>query len=253
MQLIGMIHLLPLPGAPRYGGSIQEILDRASHDAEILMQAGFDGMLIENYGDTPFYKSDVPPHTISGMTMVASEIRRAWKGTLGIQVLRNDANAALAIVSTIRGDFIRVNVLNGTMLTDQGIIESDAAEVLRYRALITPRAKIWADVQVKHAHPLVEIPIEEEVRDLVHRSLADAIIVSGKGTGFETSIEDVRRARNATSSPIIIGSGVSASNIRSYQDVADGVIVGTAIKKDRITTNPVDRDAANELVGLVHK
>ena len=253
MQLIGMIHLLPLPGAPRFGGSIQEILDRALHDAEILVHAGFDGMLIENYGDTPFHKSDVPPHTISGMTMIAGEIRRAWKGTLGIQVLRNDANAALAIVSAIRGDFIRVNVLNGAMLTDQGIIESDAAEVLRYRALIAPQAKIWADVQVKHAHPLVEIPLEDDVRDLVHRSLADAIIVSGKGTGFETSIEDVRRTRSATTAPIIIGSGVSANNIRTYLGIADGVIVGTAIKKDRITTNPVDRDAASTLVGLVHK
>ena len=251
MQLIGMIHLPPLPGSPRFGGSMNAVLDHAMNDAQVLIDAGFDSLLIENYGDIPFYKEHVPPHTISAMTVAAHEIRRSFDVQFGVQVLRNDAIAALAIAEAAGASFIRVNVLSGAMLTDQGIIESNAAEVLRYRSMIAPEIKIWADVHVKHAMPLVPLSIEDAAMELAERACADAIIVSGSATGKETLLEDVKRVKSVVNIPVVIGSGVTEENVHQYIPFADALIIGTSIKKDGVPTNPVDEERAERLVKKV--
>lgn len=260
MTLIGMIHLLPLPGSPLYGGSIKSIIDRAMNDAHILIDAGFDGLLIENFGDAPFFKERNPAHTITSMTVAANEIRKSFDRMLGVQALRNDAISALAIAHAVGAQFIRVNVLSGAMITDQGIVESNAAEVLRYRTQIAPDVKIWADVHVKHSYPLVNQQIEEAAVELVGRALADAVIVSGSGTGKETSLEDVMKVKSVVNVPIIIGSGVNEENAKKYFSYADALIVGTSIKSDWMTStkgidtqNPVDSIKAKRFVEAVRK
>ncbi len=247
-RLIGMVHLLPLPGSPRAAASRDEILSRARADAHALEEAGFDALLIENYGDVPFRKERVEAHVIADMTRIVLELRRACALPLGVQVLRNDAAAGLGIAAATGAAFIRVNVHTGSMLTDQGLIEGRADDTIRARRILDADVRIFADVLVKHAVPPAPIAIADAARDAVVRGCADAVIVSGRGTGEPTALLDVDAVRAAVSAPVLIGSGVTEANIVSLLARADGVIVGTSVKELGVTTNPVDADRARALV-----
>src|SRR4051812_25124527 len=120
--IIGMIHLKPLPGTPGFGGSIDAIVDAALADARALDEGGIDAMMVENYGDVPFRRSAVEPHTIAVMMLAALAIRSVTAKPLGINVLRNDPLAALGIAAACGAAMIRVNVHTGAMVTDQGVI-----------------------------------------------------------------------------------------------------------------------------------
>ena len=154
-KLVGMVHLQPLPGAPLYGDDFENVLKHAQQDARVLVTSGFDGLMIENYGDVPFFAERVPAITIAAMARIASHIIAEHPDVkVGINVLRNDAVSALSIAQACDAQFIRVNVLAGTSVTDQGIIQSQAAEVLRMRHAWRSQVAILADVGVKHAAPL---------------------------------------------------------------------------------------------------
>ena len=243
-----MIHLLPLPGSPRWGGNLKKVIRSALDDARASEDGGADAVAIENFGDAPFYKRDVPAETVAAMAVVGAAIEQAVKLPIGFNVLRNDGHAALALCASCGGDFIRVNVFSGAMVTDQGIVEGSACAVTRLRRQLVPDAKILADVHVKHASPLANVPLEIAARDTIERGLADALIVSGTGTGQTTSLADVKRVRSACpEAPILIGSGATAADAASYLEFADGVIVGTWVKRAGKISNPVDR---NRVVAL---
>src|SRR5439155_1654380 len=194
--LIGMLHLQPLPGSPRWEGSMARVIDGALADARALVDGGMDALLVENYGDAPFTAGRVAAATVAGVTAVAAEIRRAFDQTLlGVNVLKNDARAALAVAAAVGGQFVRVNVHAGAVVADQGIVETDAYHTLRDRRLLGVEVLIFADVGVKHAMPLVPVEPEQAARDLVHRGLADALVVSGPATGPATPLADVKRVR----------------------------------------------------------
>ena len=119
--------------------------------------------------------------------------------------------------------------------------EMEAFETLRYRSQICPEALIFADVHVKHAVPLGNWMLEDAARDTLERGLADALIVSGTGTGQATNLEDVERVRTACpTARILLGSGVTLGNVRNYLSLADGFIVGSSLKKDGKLSKPVD-------------
>ncbi len=254
MSIIGVIHLAALPGAPRNTQSISEIIDAAIKDAAVLAAAGFDAIIVENYGDAPFFADTVPPATVAAMTRVATELRVATDMDLGINVLRNDAIAALAIAAATGAEFIRVNVLSGSMYTDQGLITGRAAELGRLRASLCPEVVICADVMVKHAVPPPGLTLAAAAADLIERSGADAVIVTGSGTGRPTSLDDVRTvAKLAGDMPVMVGSGETTQTIAKTLEVADAVIVGSATKVDGVTTNPVDPERAEALVRAAKK
>jgi membrane complex biogenesis BtpA family protein len=171
------------------------LIDFAVADARAYERGGAHAIFVENFGDVPFTKSNVGPETIAAMTAAGCAIRAAVKLPLGFNVLRNDAQAALALCAACGGDFIRVNVHTGAMLTDQGLIEGDALPHVRYRDRIRPGAEIFADVHVKHAVPLGDWTLEDSAHDTVERGLADALIVSGVGTGQAADMADVERVR----------------------------------------------------------
>ena len=247
--LIGVVHLKPLPGAPRFAGSLRDIIDFAVADARAYESGGAHAIFIENFGDVPFTKTNVAPETIAAMTAAGCTVRAAVKLPIGFNVLRNDAQAALALCAACGGNFIRVNVHSGAMLTDQGIIEGDAYHTLRYRERIAPGAEIFADVHVKHAVPLGDWSLEDAAHDTVDRGLADALIVSGAGTGQAADLGDVERVRNACpKAKLLLGSGVKLENVKSYLRFADGVIVGSSLKRDGKLANPVDPKRVAALV-----
>ena len=247
--LIGVVHLKPLPGAPRHCTTMRDIIKFAVADAVAYERGGAHALFIENFGDVPFTKSAVAPETLAAMAAVGCAVRAAVKLPIGYNVLRNDARAALALCAACGGDFIRVNVHSGAMLTDQGVIEGDAYHTLRERERVCPRAQIFADVHVKHAVPLGDWSLEDAAHDTHERGLADALIVSGVGTGKAADLADVETVRHACpSAKILLGSGVNAANVKSFLRVADGVIVGSSLKRDGKLANPVDAKRVAALV-----
>ena len=238
--LIGVVHLGPLPGSPRWKGNLERIIDFAVNDARQYERGGVHAVFVENFGDVPFTKTNVAPETIAAMAAAGRAIRAAVKLPIGFNVLRNDPRAALALCAACGGNFIRVNIHTGAMLTDQGIIEGDAYETLRYRERICPGVEILADVHVKHAVPLGNWPLEIAARDTLERGLADALIISGTGTGEAAEISDLEKVRRACPvAKILLGSGVTADNAHEYSQ-ADGFIVGSSLKRDGRLSNPVD-------------
>ena len=253
MRLIGMVHVLPLPGSPRWDGSIERLVTAAVADARALIEGGMDALLIENHGDAPFTPGRVEAATVAALAVVAHEVRVALPGaTLGINVLKNDARSALAVACAVGASFVRVNVLAGAVVADQGLVETDAFNVLRDRRLLGADIAIFADVQGKHAVPLVPVELEQQARDLTHRALADGLVVSGRATGEATPIEDVKRVRGAVPEvPLLVGSGVTPDTAGALLAVADALIVGTALKKNGDVGAPVDPERVRRLVAAV--
>jgi membrane complex biogenesis BtpA family protein len=254
--VIGMLHLPPLPGAPRFAGDVKMLTDHVLRDAEALASGGVHGLMIENYGDLPFYPDRVPAYVVAQMTALACEVRRRLPQLpLGINVLRNDGRSALAVAHASGARFIRVNVLCGARVADQGILHGIAHDLLRERALLRAEAsvRIFADVDVKHSAPLAPRPLEDEVADTLHRGLADALIVSGSGTGRATDPGHVAAARAAAGgkAPVFVGSGVTARSLPEYLPHADGFIVGSAFKAGGDPAQPIDAGRVKELVGAL--
>lgn len=248
-RLIGVVHLAALPGSPNFGGDLKPCLEAAASDARLLAEAGFDAVIVENFGDSPFYADNVPAVTVAAMTRAVSSVADAVELPVGVNVLRNDALAALSIAAATGAAFIRVNVLTGAMTTDQGLISGRAAEVMRLRSALKVDVEVFADVMVKHAAPPPGLTIEQATADTVERAMADAVIVSGAATGDEPELEQVRRVAGAAgATPVLLGSGVTEANVAGLLAVADGAIVGTALKVDGITTNPVDPGRAAAFV-----
>jgi membrane complex biogenesis BtpA family protein len=248
-SLIGMVHLAPLPGSSKFGGDLLEVVDRAIGDAEALKQAGFRALMVENFGDAPYFPDQVPPVTVAAMTRVLAEMAAATSLAIGVNVLRNDASSALAIAAATGATYIRVNVLSGVMMTDQGPIVGRAADIARLRRQICPEVAILADVLVKHATPPPGLTIEQAGLDTWERAGADVLVVSGSGTGLAPDLEQASRLRKTIPEAVIlIGSGVSITNLPELAEVADGAIVGTSIKREGKTANQVDVERAREIV-----
>lgn len=255
--VLGMVHLPPLPGAPGFDGDREAVRTRALEDARQLEAGGVDGIVLENFGDAPFYSEDVPNHVVADMTALASALQRTVDVPLGINVLRNDADAALSIAAATEADFIRVNVHVGTAATDQGILEGRAHETLRLRDRLEADVAVLADVHVKHATPVGEQSLEQAALETVERGMADGVIVSGPGTGAETALEDVERVADVLADrastpkriPVFVGSGVTNETVGDCLEAgADGVVVGTALKTGGETTNQVSRERVENLM-----
>lgn len=250
--VVGMVHLPGLPGAPG-GKKLTEVYEQALADAQALIEGGVDAMLIENYGDRPYYPENVPKHTVAQMTAVTKEIQRVADIPVGINVLRNDAKAAIAIAAAANADFVRVNVHTGTRVTDQGLLSGCAHESLRLREKLDSNVQIWADVAVKHSQPVTETRLSKRVVETIDRGCADAVIISGTATGTAPEPERVKAAVDAVNKhgehqPVIIGSGVNHSTIDELRPVGDGAIVGTEFKKNSEVTAPVDAKRVESLI-----
>lgn len=241
-RVLGMVHLRPLPGSPLVSESIDAIEQRAIAEAQVLAAHHVDALLIENFGDVPFAAESVPPITLTVMSRIARELKREIGLPLGINVLRNDSRGALAVAVAAGAEFIRVNVLSGARVTDQGVVAGRAEQLLRERAALDARrVAILADVAVKHSAPLAARPLADEVTDLIERSLADAIIVTGAATGGAIDRADLELvAEAAEDTPVLLGSGVTPANVAELMPWADGVIVGSALKRDGKASETVD-------------
>lgn len=264
--LIGVVHLPALPGDPRHdGGGFAPVERFALRDADALTRGGVDGLILENFGSAPFPKGTagarVPPHHVAFLALLSAELKSRHGLPMGINCLRNDARSALGVAAAAGADFIRVNVHTGTYVTDQGVIEGEAHETLRYRASLglgpgpgqgAARISIAADILVKHAAPLAPLTPEEATGDCITRGLADAVIVTGDATGAPVSPDLLRRVASAASGAhVLIGSGLTPKNAPHLAPLAQGAIVGTWVKQNADVHAPVDPERVATLVATV--
>jgi len=252
--VVGVVHVQPLPGSPRFAGNLLAVAEAVRDDAAALVEGGVDGVIVENFGDAPFYPGSVPPGTVAHMTTMATIVRAMTDLPVGINVLRNDAMAALAVAQAVEADFIRVNVLTGARLGDQGVLRGNAHNLLRERARVgADHIRILADVDVKHSAPLAPYGFEDEVRDTLERGGADGVIVSGSGTGHATDPARVATAvRVAGNAPVFVGSGTTPDTVGDLS-VAAGYIVGTWIKQDGRVDREVDAGRVATMVAAVRR
>lgn len=244
--VIGVVHLAPLPGAPRHaGGPVETIYERGLADARAYLEGGCDGVIVENHGDVPFLKpDDIGPETAAHMAVVADRIRRELGRPIGINVLANAAIPALAVASAAGAAFIRVNQWANAYVANEGFVEGEAARAMRYRSHLQAQGiAVFADAHVKHgAHAIVaDRPVVEQVRDLVFFD-ADAVIATGQRTGHAADLDYIRMIKEASHLPTLVGSGVTPDNVRDILAIADGVIVASALKQDGVWWKAVEPD-----------
>ncbi|MER9758164.1 BtpA/SgcQ family protein [Mesorhizobium sp. M0166] len=242
--VIGVVHLAPLPGAPRYDGEVIEaIYQRGLDDAKAYLDGGCDGVIVENHGDIPFAKpDDIGPETAAYMAVVSDRIRRELGRPIGINVLANAAIPALAIASAAGAGFVRVNQWANAYVANEGFVEGESGRAARYRARLRANGiRIFADAHVKHgAHAIVaDRPVEELVKDLVFFD-ADAIIATGQRTGHAADLGYISMIKQAAGLPTLVGSGVTPGNAKDILAIVDGVIIASALKHDGVWWNQVD-------------
>jgi membrane complex biogenesis BtpA family protein len=224
--ILGMIHLPALPGAPRNSMTLDELIGFALDETAKLEEAGIDGMIVENVGDTPFFREGVPAVTVAAMSVIVREVVRRAHVPIGVNMLRNAWEEAISVAYIAGADFIRCNVVIGAYVTDQGIIQGCAAELARLRRSLDRDILVFGDVHVKHAHPLFDVPLVDAARDLAERGGVDAVIVSGARSPDPPSFEMVSSVAAAIELPVLIGSGIGQANARELYELSGGIVLG---------------------------
>lgn len=252
--IIGMIHLAALPGTPSNKRSVDEIAESAVAEANVLRDAGIDALAIENMHDTPYLKGAVGPEITAAMTIVAREVRRAAQLPCGIQILAGANREALAVALAAGLEFIRAEGFAFAHVADEGIFESCAGELLRYRRVIgADSIAVWTDIKKKHSSHAITADVGLASTARAAEFLrSDAVVVTGSVTGHAPTAGEIAAAREATRLPIIVGSGVTVENFPALLARADAAIVGSAIKENGDWRKPVSVERAKRLVDAVH-
>ena len=240
--VIAMIHLEALPGTPASRRSVREIEAAALRDATVYREGGVHGIMIENMHDTPYLRGKVGPEIVAVMAIIARALKDASKLPCGVQVLAGANEEALAVAHAAHLDFIRVEGFAFAHVADEGVIQSSAAPLLRYRKQIgADKVQVWADIKKKHSSHAITADIGiGETAEAVEFMRGDAVIITGSVTGDPPTLADIRAAKEHSRLPVYLGSGVTAQNLPTYHTVADGFIVGSHFKMDGLWSNPVD-------------
>ena len=274
MEIIGVIHLPRLPSTTiRSERRIEETIDQAVKEASTLEKLGYDGVIIENYGDKPYMKRVSDPLTIASLAVITREVVRNTSLKVGVSVLRNSGREAYSIAVASGARFVRINSLVETLITDSGFIEPEAPN-LRDLSVNYPGIEIYGDILVKHAVSLTALSrynflantilvnfvgggytLSEMLRDLIQdlneRAFVHKIIVTGLKTGSPPEPWLVEAVKKVSDKPVILGSGADPSNIKKYIKHIDGVIIGSYIKRDGKAGNPLDENRARIFIETV--
>ncbi|MCK5474961.1 MAG: BtpA/SgcQ family protein [Candidatus Pacebacteria bacterium] len=241
--IIGMIHVDALPGTPKSKDNVEAIIEKAKKEAEIYKKAGIDAVMLENMHDAPYLNKNVGPEIVSTMTAVCIEVKKILSDIpCGIQILAAANKEALAVAKVSELDFIRAEAFVFAHVADEGIIESCAGELLRYRRQINAEnILVLADIKKKHsAHSITSDVDIIETAHAVEFFIGDGVIVTGIATGCEANLEEVESVKKGVKIPVLVGSGVTYENVESYLKTADALIVGSYFKEEGCWENEVD-------------
>ncbi|MCH7963991.1 MAG: BtpA/SgcQ family protein [Bacteroidetes bacterium] len=253
--VIGMIHVDALPGTPKYKGDVENIINRAVKEAMTYKNSGIDAIAIENMHDLPYLKINVGPEIISLMSIIGREVKKTSQLQCGIQILAGANKEALAAAHSAGMDFIRSEGFVFAHIADEGVMESDAGELLRYRKQIGAEdILIFTDIKKKHSSHSVTSDIDVvETAKAAEFFLSDGVILTGTSTGQETDIDELKKVGNVVNIPVLIGSGLTADNIENYFSAADAFIIGSYFKQGGYWQNEVDADRVEALMNKINK
>ena len=253
--VIGMIHVSALPGTPNFSGSVKQIIEQAKTEAFICKENGIDAIAIENMNDVPYLKRKVGPEITALMSVIGYEVKNLTKLPCGIQILAGANKDALAAAHSAGLDFVRAEGFVFAHVADEGIIESDAGELLRYRKQIAAEnIFIFTDIKKKHSSHAITADVDIiETAKAAQFFLSDGIIITGSSTGYEADINEVIKVKDEINIPVIIGSGITVENIKKYLPAADAFIVGSSLKKESSWMNEVDAERVKEFMKKVNK
>lgn len=236
--IIGMVHLRPLPGSPRFDGDLKEIYAQAEWEAQALAEAGADGLIVENLGDEPYWVGEPSPVQFALMAAITRQVRQAISIPLGVNVQFNAWQAEMAIAHACGADFVRVEVFVDTVVSAQGIVTPCSAQITRYRKELKANVALFADIQTKYTTNMVPQSLTQSAVD-ARNAGADALIVTGAATGAATPLDAVTEVKSAVDLPVLVGSGTNIQNVDKVLNIADGAIVGSALKEGRNAENRI--------------
>ena len=249
-SIIGMIHVNALPGTPKYKNNNAQIIEKAVQEAQIYKENGIEVLMIENMHDVPYVKNDVGHEISSLMGIIAYQIKQKTDLPLGIQILAGANKAALAVAKNAGADFIRAEGFVFGHVADEGYIDSQAAELLRYRKHIdADNIAIFTDIKKKHSSHALTADLD--ITEMAHAAeffLSNGVIVTGMHTGSSADLDELQRVKSATRLPVIVGSGITADNIHAYMPYADAFIIGSYFKKDGYWENDLDTKRIKKLM-----
>ncbi|HEV7890334.1 MAG TPA: BtpA/SgcQ family protein [Pyrinomonadaceae bacterium] len=253
--LVGVIHVGALPGTPRSRVGVDELTDTAVREAAVYRDGGVDALMIENMHDAPYLRGSVGPEVVAAMAVVGRAVKSETELPVGVQILAGANLEAIAVAHAAGLDYVRVEAYTFAHVADEGIIESSAAELLRFRRKIgADGVRVWADVKKKHAaHSITADVSLGETAAAVEFMLGDAVIVTGSTTGEPPRASDVREAKSHCRIPVLLGSGVTVENVSEFYDTADGFIVGSYFKESGLWSNTVERARVERLVNAVRR
>jgi membrane complex biogenesis BtpA family protein len=251
--VVGVIHVGALPGAPASSLTVEELVELAMREAAVYREGGVDGLMVENMHDVPYLRGSVGPEVVAAMAVVARAVKGEARLPVGVQILAGANVESVAVAHAAGLDYVRVEAFAFAHVADEGIIQSSAAEVLRFRRKIgADGVRVWADVKKKHSSHAItaDVPLGETCA-AVEFMRGDAVIVSGSATGDPPRAADVREAKSHCRIPVLLGSGVSPDNVAEFYDAADGFIVGSYFKEGGLWSNTVEPARVGRMVGAV--
>jgi membrane complex biogenesis BtpA family protein len=251
--VLGGMLLPPLLGAPRSSMSVFEIAERAVEEARAFEAAGVRGLTLENVGDNPFPRDKAADETVAAFAIVAAAVKREVGIPIGINVMRNSWSAAMAIAAAVDAQWVRINVLGDALVSDQGVIQGCADELLRYRKYLgADQVRIFADVDCKHGGPLTVRPLDVIARDTAYRQMADVLLVTGPDSDTPPQLADIETVKAAVPDvPVVIASGMSDASVHLVK-ACDGTTIGTFARGWDID-GPIDHEIVSNFVTSVRE
>ena len=239
--VIAMAHFPALPGTPRYDPTlgVDGIIDKMRQDIGHLIEGGVDSIMFCNEDDRP-YSLQADFEAVAVMSRVITELRPIDR-PFGVDFLW-DGKAALAMAKATEAAFIR-EVVTGVYESDMGLWAPDVSALFRYRSQIdAENVAVFANITPEFASPLGNRSVNQRAKSAVVSSLVDAILIAGPMAGAEPELSSLEEAKQAVGEqvPVLLNTGARSDNIRQYLKIADGVIVGSNLKVDGFTWNPVD-------------
>lgn len=250
-----MIHVGALPGTPAARHSFVAIEKQALQEAEVFRKAGMHGLMLENMHDTPYLRGCVGPEIVAAMAIISRAVKQASDLPCGIQILAGANREAMAVAHAAGLSFVRAEGFAFAHIADEGIIQSSAAELLRFRRAIGAEGvQVWADVKKKHSSHAITADVGiGETAHAVEFLRGDAVIVTGAVTGKAPQRSELLTVKRETRLPVYLGSGVTAKNLRSFFNLADGFIVGSEFKQGGDWSQPVDPKRVEHFMAVHRK
>jgi len=250
--VVGMAHLPPLPGAPGYDadGAVEALIDWARADVAALQSGGIDAIMFGNEADRP-YELAAPPEGLAAFAAVIAAVKPDLTVPFGVNYLW-DPVASVSLTVATGARFVR-EIMTGVYAADMGLWEPAGAAAVRLRDRCgRADLKLLFNINAEFATSLDTRPTPVRAASAVFSSLADVVCVSGPMTGQGVDMTELAAVKQAVGDvPVLANTGVTTETVPEILRHADGCVVGTHLKRDGVTWNPVDRDRVARFMAAV--